>query len=440
MANAKFLIKKQSTHSEIYCRFTEGRNIDISRKTGLTVDANNWNNKKGLSKEKGTEGKKLNSNLRKLAIAIIDSYNSLIVEGEEPNKLWFSKTIDKFFKRKEPESLEYLTSYANYYIQQLPFKQRKNNKIGASPQTIAKYTNIKNKLVKFEEQRGKRVSLTDVNKKLKTELLQHFKQEENLSDSYIGRLLSTIKTFAIDAQKNGHPVSTGLSGFVGFKIKHEFPVLSFEEIEQIKNTILPPHLENVRDWLIIGCYTGQRASDLFKMNTKFISKTDGYDFINLEQEKTKKKIQIPIHYEVQEILTRNEGKFPELQGNTISSNETLFNRYVKEVCRIAGITEMTKGFLYNPKTKRQEEGEYPKWKLISSHTCRRSFATNFYSLKDYPTPLLMNMTGHETERQFLEYINKPQKDYSIQLAEIWLKQAQSNLKQPQMNLIEKETA
>lgn len=50
------------------------------------------------------------------------------------------------------------------------------------------------------------------------------------------------------------------------------------------------------------------------------------------------------------------------------------------------------------------------------------------------------MTGHETERQFLEYINKPQKDYSIQLAEIWLKQAQSNLKQPQMNLIEKETA
>ena len=149
MANAKFLIKKQSTHSEIYCRFTEGRNIDISRKTGLTVDANNWNNKKGLSKEKGTEGKKLNSNLRKLAIAIIDSYNSLIVEGEEPNKLWFSKTIDKFFKRKEPESLEYLTSYANYYIQQLPFKQRKNNKIGASPQTIAKYTNIKNKLVKF---------------------------------------------------------------------------------------------------------------------------------------------------------------------------------------------------------------------------------------------------------------------------------------------------
>ncbi len=440
MANAKFLIRKQSTHSEIYCRFTEGRNIDISRKTGLTVDAKNWNNKKGLSKATEAEGKKLNINLRKLDIAIIDSYNSLIAEGEEPNKLWFSKTIDRFFNRKEPESLEYLTSYANFYIQELPFKQRKNNKIGASPETIAKYTNIKNKLVKFEELRGKRVSLTEVDKKLKTELLQHFKQEENLSDSYIGKVLSTIKTFAIDAQKNGHTVSTGLSGFVGFKTKQKFPVLSFEEIEQIKNTILPAHLQNVRDWLIIGCYTGQRASDLFRMNTNFISKTNGYDFINLEQEKTKKKIQIPIHHEVQEILTKFEGNFPELRGNTISSNETLFNRNVKEVCRIAGITETTEGSLYNPKTKRKEKGHYPKWKLISTHTCRRSFSTNFYSLKDYPTPLLMNITGHETERQFLEYINKPQKDYSIQLAEIWFKQSQSNLKQPQMNLIEKETA
>ena len=127
MANAKFLIRKQSTHSEIYCRFTEGRNIDISRKTGLTVDAKNWNNKKGLSKATEAEGKKLNINLRKLDIAIIDSYNSLIAEGEEPNKLWFSKTIDRFFNRKEPESLEYLTSYANFYIQELPFKQRKNN-------------------------------------------------------------------------------------------------------------------------------------------------------------------------------------------------------------------------------------------------------------------------------------------------------------------------
>ena len=440
MAKAKFLIKNQTTHSEIYCRFTEGRNVDLSRKTGLTVNAKNWNNKKGLPKTAESEGKTLHSILQKLDIGIIDSYNSLIASGEEPNKQWLTKEIDRFFNRKEPESLEYLTSYANYFIQQLPFKQRKNKKIGASPDTIAKYTNIKNKLLKFEELRNKKVLLTDVNKKLSIELMKYFKEVEKQSDSYIGKLLSSIKTFPLDAQKNGYPVSTGLSGFVGFKIKHEFPVLSFKEIEQVKNTILPPHMEKVLDWLIIGCFTGQRASDLFRMNANFISKTNGYDFINLEQEKTKKKIQIPIHHEVQEILNKLDGNFPELQGNTISSNETLFNRNVKEVCRLAGISEMTTGHMRNPKTKRLEEGQYPKWKLISTHTCRRSFATNFYSLKDYPTPLLMNITGHSTELQFLEYINKPQKDYSIQLAQIWFEQAQNNLKQPQMNLIERETA
>jgi len=40
-----------------------------------------------------------------------------------------------------------------------------------------------------------------------------------------------------------------------------------------------------------------------------------------------------------------------------------------------------------------------------------------------PTPLLMNITGHTTEKMFLEYIGKQPIDYSMQLAEIWSKEA-----------------
>jgi hypothetical protein len=73
----------------------------------------------------------------------------------------------------------------------------------------------------------------------------------------------------------------------------------------------------------------------------------------------------------------------------------------------------------NPKTGRSENGTYPKWKLISSHTCRRSFASNFYAEENYPTPILMNITAHSTEKQFLEYIGKESIDYSLQLAKLW---------------------
>ena len=46
----------------------------------------------------------------------------------------------------------------------------------------------------------------------------------------------------------------------------------------------------------------------------------------------------------------------------------------------------------------------PKYKFITSHSFRRSFATNFYKIM--PTPVLMGITGHSEERMFLKYINQ----------------------------------
>ncbi|WP_304518147.1 hypothetical protein [Cecembia rubra] len=49
-------------------------------------------------------------------------------------------------------------------------------------------------------------------------------------------------------------------------------------------------------------------------------------------------------------------------------------------------------------------GMYPKHELITSHSCRRTFATIFY--KKIPTTILMGITGHVNESTFLKYINK----------------------------------
>lgn len=45
----------------------------------------------------------------------------------------------------------------------------------------------------------------------------------------------------------------------------------------------------------------------------------------------------------------------------------------------------------------------PKYKQITSHTCRRSFATNLYR-KGYRLAKIMSMTSHAKESQLREYI------------------------------------
>ena len=79
-----------------------------------------------------------------------------------------------------------------------------------------------------------------------------------------------------------------------------------------------------------------------------------------------------------------------------------FNKQLKEVLKLAGITQMVTAQKYNGKIKRKETGIFPKYAVIASHDLRRSFATNFYS--KIPTALLMNMTGHSRETTLLKYI------------------------------------
>ena len=65
-------------------------------------------------------------------------------------------------------------------------------------------------------------------------------------------------------------------------------IMAKYEIEKIKNKkfVNDAH-EIAKDWLIIGCFTGQRVSDLLRMKKSFIQHIQDYDFIVLEQIKTK---------------------------------------------------------------------------------------------------------------------------------------------------------
>ena len=90
--------------------------------------------------------------------------------------------------------------------------------------------------------------------------------------------------------------------------------------------------------------------------------------------------------------------------------------------------------VYNPKTKRKEVGIYPKYELITSHICRRSFATNYY--KHIPTPILMEITQHSKEETFYSYIGKPKdKDANAKLFVKLVKEMNKELKEKNLKAV-----
>jgi integrase len=76
---------------------------------------------------------------------------------------------------------------------------------------------------------------------------------------------------------------------------------------------------------------------------------------------------------------------------------------MKALCRMSEIEGLVPGFKNNPKTRRKEIVNAPKYAFVTSHIMRRSFASNYYGKIE--TPLLMNITGHSKERRFLSYIS-----------------------------------
>ena len=117
-----------------------------------------------------------------------------------------------------------------------------------------------------------------------------------------------------------------------------------------------------------------------------------------------------------------------------------FNKYIKIICEIAEVNQMTEGAIVKVieegkgnKEKRKINGIYPKWQLMSSHVCRRSFATNLYGI--LPTPLIMQVTAHSSEKMLLNYIGKNSLDYAQQIADFYTLQAIKSKKEPQLNIV-----
>ena len=171
-------------------------------------------------------------------------------------------------------------------------------------------------------------------------------------------------------------------------------------------------MENVRDNLIIGLWTGLRVSDF---NNKL--KLDNFhdDFIEIETEKTKTFVSIPVHWMIREILNKRNGNLPE------KISDPKFNKHIKSISKRLKFNQSMMGGVstVDEKTgiKRKVVKVYEKHELVTSHICRRSFATNNYGT--VPNQTLMAICGWASEEQMLDYIKKTNREHAETLKKVW---------------------
>jgi len=431
MATIKFFTRSKNNPAKIYIRFTNGRTVNIMRPTPLVVNPAYFNNKTGKVRQIAhfKDRERLTSTLNALHSKVSKQYADDLENGKPLTPDWLENCINTHFNLVEVTDNNYLANYCAHYVDKLTLKTNdKTGGLGASKATITKYKTIKGKVLGFEKNSRKKYRLTDVNLNFRNEFLKYLLETDKLSRNTAGRYLKFLKTVCLDAQRSGFKVSNELAQVKGFKVDIKKIYLNFKELEAIEyKNFESEQLDIARDWLLIGCYIGQRAGDLLQLTSDNLKTNGRLDFIELIQQKTKKRVSILVHPKVRQILDKRNGQFPPQYSKNVDSAKTVFNLHIKKVCLSAGLTEIIEGGMINPETSRKENGKFPKHKLITSHICRRSFATNFYG--DMPTALLINVTGHSTEKEFLNYIGKTNTDYAEQMAMYWNIQSQKQEKE-----------
>ena len=132
--------------------------------------------------------------------------------------------------------------------------------------------------------------------------------------------------------------------------------------------------------------------------------------LHVTQKKTLSTVIVPLREDARKIPV------DKYQMNLPKISSVKFNYYIKEVVRLAAITEIIK--LIHRKGNRIIEESRPKFAWVSSHTARRSFCTNEY-LAGTPCDLIMAISGHKTEKAFRKYIKADKMRKASMVKQIW---------------------
>lgn len=385
----------------LYRKQKKGKKIHLSYYPGINVEKG-WSQKIQRSKDS-----KINEKLDELT-EIIEN----IIESTDISSLTndlFSKLIDKELNKRHKPKTDFITFCRNYYEE---YKEEVGYERAKNIQTTI------NKLNAFSPG----INTERIDSIFYKDFLKYLKKKD-YSNNYIGRQIKNLKQLLKQAREEEYEINIEYKDFKATREKAFNIYLTIEEIESIYNldfkitnlkedfekytgkspnftdkklrTLLTARLkslDNARKLLVIGCWTGLRVGNYLNIDPD-IQADLKENVLHVIANKNGPKLQIPLHRLVREILT--SGDFPK------QISDQKFNKQIKELGKLAGITKPTQ--YYITKGGKRRIYTVPKYKLIKSHTARRSFATNLF-LDGVPLHFIKEVLGHASIKQTEEYI------------------------------------
>lgn len=383
-----------SEKSAVYLFVIHGAKLQKKFGINITTNTAEWDPTKQRISEKSLNKDK-NVRLEEIMVKV----RRIIAHQELDGNIDFNKVcaeIQDFLHPKQKEEKDF--PLTNGILNFIDYRTKHND----LPETSAiKLTSLYNDVSAIGDIRISRISPEFINK------LGKYYLSRNLSHSTISRKFKTLRqVFKFLLTQNTSlpsnalfitksPVKSTTTTKIALtreelRLLHNLTIEGNEILVDSDNYLISP-LENARRILLILCYSGVRHSDLEKITLENIIN----DKIEIMQTKTKHLATIPVTPQLREVL--------ELPGRIKYISNQKLNFYIKQVVRIAGITnkiQFTKAI-----GGKQVINVKEKCDLVSTHTGRATFIT-LAGLRGINTQIRMQATGHRSERENQRYIKE----------------------------------
>jgi integrase len=395
MATTTLILKepKATGSTRIMCMLRDGANFRLKIYTDHSVKPKEWTKTKlvGSSHKNAVQ---LNSALRLFQNKVLNIYEEAKLKGIKADADYI---YEKLMPKNKPETVN--NSFWN--IWELYLKAKRNSFQSTS---LKKFNALANHLKEFEKHTRKSLQIDSINGSTLQALESYFFEQKKLSTETVYKYVGNLKMVLNWAERFNLTENSDHKQFSAIQPQDTLKVIyTKEDLQKIRSLNLSqkPYLENIRSLVILSVATGLRYSDFSSISSEHLKKDeDGTPILRKRQIKTGDFVELPLTPEALDIVKKLFTK----EVHEISNQK--MNKYVKELCLLAGLDEVFEVHTFIGKAK--TTNLLPKHQLVSTHTARRTFATNLL-MANIPAETVMEFTGHRDYKSFIKYVNIPKK-------------------------------
>lgn len=256
--------------------------------------------------------------------------------------------------------------------------------------TMRSFKSLAAVVERFENETGMSCELDEVGMAFQRCFVEWCRTKRNISGVTVQHYLTMIRTVMNVAvrEKQCRNLEFRRAEFVPMAEMNDVLVLNQEKMERLMAyKFKERRLREARDIFVVGYLTGQRFSDYSRLCKEMYAEFDGQKFLKITQKKTGMIVYVPLDVRVEKILKYYRGRLPVLKLSD-------FNIRLGEVASMMGWGGGLK---------------------LTSHTARRSFATNAYAA-GVPISSIMCITGHTREEHLRRYLRLSAGTLAVQAA------------------------